>query len=404
MTDQILGLPVRTQYPTDIQVQITDPITTANQAKVSALGELYVIVDNLATTTVGINLAQVGGTAITLGQKVMASSVPVTIASDQSHFPIELQDGAGNAITSQISGTQRALDIGINVAGVQIDPRQIRALVSTTDSVSCVQSTSPWITQDASDGSVVAGTAATKSSLAGLIYNSAAPTLTTGQQVALQGDVNGNLKVNIAASTTLSENLTQVGGSNITLGQKTMANSLPVVIASDQTAITVVQSTAANFKETSYLNDGVGNAITSGVQGSARALDVELNAGGAVVSTTNPLPVTVTSGVSGTAVQNYQTAAALAVGASTTFTYTVAASHTFNLQRVWSSSSVRIKTVVQIGAGTIMVGFSSTACPNIDMTIVSAPLIAAAGTVNVIITNEDKLPADVYCTIEGNQN
>lgn len=34
-------------------------------------------------------------------------------------------------------------------------------------------------------------------------------------------------------------NILQVGGSNITLGQKTMANSLPVVIASDQSTINV---------------------------------------------------------------------------------------------------------------------------------------------------------------------
>src|ERR1700749_305769 len=35
----------------------------------------------------------------------------------------KLNDGAGNSITSQINGAQRAIDIGINVSGVQIDPR-----------------------------------------------------------------------------------------------------------------------------------------------------------------------------------------------------------------------------------------------------------------------------------------
>jgi hypothetical protein len=404
MSDFNSAQPIRTENNGAAIISVCDPTITTQIAKVSAAGEFYVIVDNLATTTVGMNLTQVGGTAITLGQKAMASSIPVTIASDQSHFPIELQDGAGNNITSQVNGTQRALDVGLNVAGVQIDPRQIRALVSTTDSISCVQSTSPWIVQDLADGSVAAGTAATKSMLAGLVYNSASPTLTTGQQVALQGDSSGNLKVNIATSATLSENLAQVGGSSITLGQKTMANSLPVVIASDQSGITVVQSVAANFKETSYLNDGVGNAITSGIQGSARALDVELNSSGAVVSSTNPLPVTITSSTPGLAIQNYQTAASIAAGASTTFTYTVAASHTFNLQRVWTTASGKIKTVVQLGSTTIMVGFNSTSSPNIDMTIVASPTIAAAGTVNVIISNLDKSPMDVYATIEGNQN
>lgn len=41
------------------------------------------------------------------------------------------QDGLGNLLTSQISGSQRALDIGIDVAGIQIDPRNIRPLTSS---------------------------------------------------------------------------------------------------------------------------------------------------------------------------------------------------------------------------------------------------------------------------------
>lgn len=35
-----------------------------------------------------------------------------------------ISDGAGNKLTSQVSGAQRALDVGINVAGVQVDPRK----------------------------------------------------------------------------------------------------------------------------------------------------------------------------------------------------------------------------------------------------------------------------------------
>src|SRR5271165_5928814 len=63
---------------------------------------------------------------------------------------IKLQDGNGNPITSQANGAQQALDVGINVAGVQIDPRQIRALTSA-DVVTVDQGTSPWITKDQSD-------------------------------------------------------------------------------------------------------------------------------------------------------------------------------------------------------------------------------------------------------------
>ena len=107
---------------------------------------------------------------------------------------VKLDDGSGNSITSQVNGTQRALDVGINVAGVQIDPRQIRALTSA-DVVSVVQSTSPWVTKDQSDGPVTPGAVASFSQLMGGQYNSALPTLTTGQQSAVQLDSSGRLIV-----------------------------------------------------------------------------------------------------------------------------------------------------------------------------------------------------------------
>jgi hypothetical protein len=72
-----------------------------------------------------------------------------------------------------------------------------QATQPVSGTVAVTQSTSPWVTQDAADGSVGAGTAGTKSLLGGLVYNSSAPTLTTGQQVALQGDASGNLLVKL---------------------------------------------------------------------------------------------------------------------------------------------------------------------------------------------------------------
>ena len=62
-----------------------------------------------------------------------------------------LNDGNGNIITSQANGAQRALDVGIDVAGVQIDPRSVGQ------------------------------------------YNLSLPTLTTGSNTPLQTNVNGVL-------------------------------------------------------------------------------------------------------------------------------------------------------------------------------------------------------------------
>lgn len=49
----------------------------------------------------------------------------------------------------------------------------------------------------------------------------------------------GSINVNSTGGGTTSTNLTQVGGAPISEGQKTMANSFPVVIASDQSTINV---------------------------------------------------------------------------------------------------------------------------------------------------------------------
>ncbi len=66
--------------------------------------------------------------------------------------------------------------------------------------------------------------------------------------VPLNVDASGNLKVagSFTASLggTSAVNITQVGGSTITLGQKGMATSFPVVIASDQSNVTTVLGTA----------------------------------------------------------------------------------------------------------------------------------------------------------------
>ena len=141
---------------------------------------------------------------------------------------IKLDDGTGNAITSQVSGTQRALDVGINVAGIQIDPRQAGVFNTTLPTLTTgayaapsldssgrmmvvsptaanflatvSQGTSPWVSSDLADGPVAPGTAASKSMLGGLVYTSAGVVLTTGQQSALQGDAAGNLRVNLVTS------------------------------------------------------------------------------------------------------------------------------------------------------------------------------------------------------------
>lgn len=56
-------------------------------------------------------------------------------------------DSNGNALTSQANGAQQALDVGIDVAGVQVDPRQIRPLTSA-DVVTAISATAHGVLTD----------------------------------------------------------------------------------------------------------------------------------------------------------------------------------------------------------------------------------------------------------------
>lgn len=95
-------------------------------------------------------------------------------------------------------------------------------------------------------------------------------------------------------------NLTEVGGVAITLGQKAMAASLPVVVASDQSALTVQQATATNLKA-----------------------QAEAYQGGSAVGAANPLQVSLANtGANGTPVAISAASLPLPTGAATEATLT----------------------------------------------------------------------------------
>jgi hypothetical protein len=153
---------------------------TANNASVSATGSGVpadaTYIGGLSTggnlTAPGITLASTAATA--------AQQALVVALSPNSPLP-----AGSNALGS------------VSVTGT----------VTVSGTVAVTQSTSPWVTQDTSDGSVSGGTAGTTSLLAGLVHHTAAPTLTNGQQASLQGDASGNLLVNLNTPLPAGSNL-----------------------------------------------------------------------------------------------------------------------------------------------------------------------------------------------------
>lgn len=86
---------------------------------VDSSGHLIVSASITPSGTQNVNLIQVSGSAITEGQKAMAASIPVVIASDQSAIPVtgtittspnvNVHDSAGNPINS--TGTSLNVDV-----------------------------------------------------------------------------------------------------------------------------------------------------------------------------------------------------------------------------------------------------------------------------------------------------
>lgn len=108
----------------------------------------------------------------------------------------------------------------------------------------------------------------------------------------------------------------------------------------------------------------------------------------------------------GTEIVNYDTSSAIASGASDNHDLVFASAS--KLFQVWSSASGKLKSEVQIETGsatnvfnTVMVGFNSTANPNIQMNLAKYAAIPTGARVRVIRTNNDNQSQDVYSTIIG---
>lgn len=142
----------------------------------------------------------------TLGQKAMAASMAVTIASDQSAIPIT---GSITASNPSVSTTGTAVPTSATMVGGS-DGTNLKALKVSTAGVLSVDGSA--VTQPVSAASLPLPTGAATSAL----------------------------------QTTGNTSLASIDGKLGSLGQKTMAGSAPVVLASDQAAIPTKAAVNAN--------------------------------------------------------------------------------------------------------------------------------------------------------------
>src|SRR5271165_3908794 len=124
----------------------------------------------------------------------------------------------GSAVTQPVSGTvtvtqSTAANLNATVTGT------VAATQSGTWNVNNVSGTvslptgaSTSALQSSVQGSVSAGTAATNSQLSGAVYSSSTPSLTNGQQIALQVNSSGSLLTSSTPATSSTSTITSVGG------------------------------------------------------------------------------------------------------------------------------------------------------------------------------------------------
>lgn len=334
---------------------------------------------------------------------------------------IKMDDGAGNPLTSVTNGARQALD-----------------------------------TRDQADGPVTPGAVAAFSMLIGGQYNATLPTLTDTQQSAIQVDSSGRLLTHISnLPTTVDTNYGTVGANTIRtasqlgnatgaadfnfgagsaqtlrvaslLGNATGAADFNYGTVGAQTVRTASQignaTGAASFNygavsaQTLRTASQIGNAsgaadFGNGVTG-AQTLRVAANlaVAGADVSPTNPVPVTITASSPGTPIDAYNTASAVAAGATSDHDYTVTALKTLQLEQIEAAASGKMKIEVQVETGvatgvfnTKFVQFNSTSAPNMSIHITPVIPVAAGVRVRIIRTNKDLLPQDLYSTVGGQE-
>jgi hypothetical protein len=136
-----------------------------------------------------------------------------------------------------------------------------------------------------------------------------------GSDNQLKVNADGSINVNTGGGGGSNVNLTEVGGATINLGQTTMANSLPVTIASDQSPIPITiqgvnpnQSSVLVYQSQSAVAVGVTTTVATYTAPASPKVACLLLVS---VGGTNVAQWTITNSSSGIYDQNYTSAAQL---------------------------------------------------------------------------------------------
>lgn len=257
-----------------LRVQIQGTVTVTGTVAATQSGA-WTVTANQGGAPWSFNETQIGGSAYTLGQKTMALSAPVVIASDQSAISTTDTPAADQIVTGTITAAGQTVvftpstpdaTIFIQVTGLSAAGGGLQ-LEATVDAVTwfTIQGYTPQAGQMSSgmtgDGLMIAPIAGSQLRLrctfigAGTITIQARISKLANFQYALLGNFT-TVEVTQGPGFAAPDWTFQLnrmflddglGGSiDIIAGQQTMANSVPVTIASNQSAIPITTSSPLN--------------------------------------------------------------------------------------------------------------------------------------------------------------
>jgi hypothetical protein len=401
---------------------------TTNPLSLDTLGNLRVT--SSAVALQNVNLTEIGGAAITLGQTTEAGSIPVTIASNQS--PLTVSGNLTNNNAAPIADNFGVLPALANAAhptwteGDQVllsedlsgNLRVITGTGSTTvvtGTVAVTQSTSPWVTDVTQWANVALGSPSNYGTSPGAVevigvnafITNTVPVTVATLPLPTGAATSANQTTEIGLLTTIaSESLAQGSSTSGQLGNLVMGaatTAAPTYTTGDTYPLSL--NTSGNLR----VIDTAAGPVTPGTV----ATNSEL-AGGQYNST----PPTLTTGqqvalqvdANGRLLVDTNTSASIvpvltyftdaAVATSGTVTHSLAGPVT--LDKIDATGSGEIKFTVAIGTTgsevTYWNGFSSASNQDIEFALPYGYVIPTGSSVKVTLKNRDTAAQDLYVT------
>jgi hypothetical protein len=325
------------------------PYGTFRIISVDASGNVNVnVVSGGGGGTSNTNLIEVAGAAITLGQTTMASSLPVTIASNQSAIPVSgtvavtqsttpwVVSLASTTITGSVAVTGTFFQATQPVSGTvtvnQGTSPWVVSLASTTitGTVAVTQSTSPWVVSNSGTFAVQAAITTLGQQLAA----ASVPVVLTASQLSTLTPLS-TITVNqgtspwvvSVTSTTITGTVAVTQGTSpwvVSLASTTISGTVSVTQGTSPWVVSLTSTTVTNTVAENLIQvAGVTLGATAVVNYGSTPAAVAVPAVNAFI--TNTVPVTLTSTtITGTVAVTQSTSPWVVSLASTTITNTVA--------------------------------------------------------------------------------